>query len=204
MFKKMTVLAMAVGVVAALALPASASATWKHHQSAIQSNAQLGLTGQARFQGTLGGIECQVTSRAVFIAGQTTGTAETFVPHPTSDTANCKGLGGLAFCQTHNLTPQAPGWTFHTIVVNGVAKIQVTTTTITSQTTGGFCPVKHISLAGGEVTLDPAQDETVSSASLSGTLGAQLQTNDGTIDSESVTVSGTLNVESPNAATYSI
>jgi hypothetical protein len=202
MLKKMSVLAMAVGVVAAMVLPASASATWKHHATDIQTNTTIGVTGNVRFQGSIGGVECQVTSRVLFESGTTTGKAETFVPHPTSDTTNCKGLGGLAPCQTHNVAPQAPNWTIHTVA--GPA-ISVTTTDITSQLTGGvFCLVKAIKLTGGTVSFTPNQANTASSAQLSGQLQADIQTNSGAADQENVTVSGTLDIESPNAATYSI
>jgi hypothetical protein len=217
MLKKLTVLAMAIGAVAALVLPATASAVWKHHATNISNDVQLGLTGNVRFQGGLGGIECQVTSRAKFLAGQTTGTAETFVPHPTSDTTNCKGLGGLAFCQIHNLTPQAPNWTFHTSAwqthgqqVQHAAAVVITTTTIHSQATGGFCPVNTISLHAGSVGLIPTNTNgvvdpnTVVKLDLNGTLQATLTTTNSTVDTEIVETRGTVEIESPNSHTYSI
>lgn len=202
MLKKMTVLAMAVGVVAAMALPASAAAQWKHHSTAIQTNTTIGVTGNARFQGGLGGVECQVTSRVKFVPG-TTGVAETFVPDPTDATTNCKGLGGLSPCQIHNLTPQTEAnWPVHTNT--SVMTVQVNQS-ITSQATGGiFCLVKHIELTQGSVTFTPNQPSTVSSAQLQGSLPVDIQTNNGTKHQENVTVSGSLSVESPNAATYSI
>jgi hypothetical protein len=202
MLKKLTVLAVAIGAVAALALPASASAAWKHHSTPIATDQTVGFTGNVRFQGGLGGVECQITSRTKFLAGQTTATAETFAPHPTSDTTNCRGLGGLAFCQIHNLQPQAPNWTAHT--VQSPVSVTVTTTTIHSQATGGFCPVTTISLTAGTVTLTPNQANTVSSATESGNLQAHLTTTSGTVDTETVSTSGTLTIESPNAETYSI
>jgi hypothetical protein len=212
MLKKLTVLAMTVGAVAAFALPASASAAWKHHSTSIATDQTVGFTGNARFQGGLGGIECQITSQTKFLAGQTTGTAETFVAHPTSDTANCRGLGGLAFCQIHNLTPQqAANWTIHTATATTVS---VTTTTIHSQATGAFCPVTTISLTAGTATLTPekknaegkfvANPDTVETATISGSLQADLTTSGGSVDTETVTISGDLLVESPNANTYSI
>lgn len=221
MLKKLSVLAMALGAVAAMVFPAAASAEWKHHNTPITESKTIGVTGNVRFQGGLGGVECQVTSRVRFDPG-TTGVAETFVPHPTDDTTNCKGLGGLGPCQVHNVAPQAPNWTIHTVrqetkqVTNpGQAEekthqtfhdfITVTTTNITSQTTGGlFCLVKAINLTGGTTTFTPTQPNTIPSATLSGQLQAHLQTNGGATDQETVTVSGTLNVESPDANTYSI
>ncbi len=200
MLKKMTVLAMAVGILAAMALPASAPAAWKHHDVAIQINKTTGFTGNVRFQGGLGGVECQVTSAVEFKANQTTGTAETFKPHPTSETSNCKGLGGLIGCQIHELTPQEPGWVIHTATAT---TITVTTTTIHSVPTGGFCPLKTISLTAGTVTFTPNQPNTVTTAALSGQLQAHQQTaGSGTVHTEEVTVSGTLTAEEPH--TYSI
>ena len=167
--KKMTMLAMAVGVVAAFALPASASASWKHHGVAIQSNVQLNVTGNVRFQGTLGGIQCQVKSQVTFLTGQTTGIAHQFVAHPTNETTNCVGLGGLAPCQVHNLTPQtAANWSFHTEAWQTVTVAHPQTTlgatharaavitpqTIQSQLTGGiFCLIKKVQLHASKIGL---------------------------------------------------
>jgi hypothetical protein len=202
MLKKLTVLAMAVGVVAALALPASASATWKHHATAIQQSVQVGFTGQARFQGGLGGVECQVTSAAQFLAGQTTGNITSFTPHPTNDTTNCKGLGGLAFCQIHNVAPTTFPWVFHT--VQSPVSVSVTHGQIHSQATGGFCPVNTLTITAGTVTITPNQPNTASSVTLSGSASVHLTTNNGQVDTENTTVSGSLAIEAPNAATYSI
>jgi hypothetical protein len=199
MSKKSTVLALTISLAATLSLAATASASWKHHQTAIQENVQIGLTGQARFQGALGAIECQVTARTTFQPG-TTGLVETFVAHPTSDTTNCKGSGGLAFCQFHDLTAQGLPWTLH---ASGETTISVTSGGITSQATGGFCPVKHVLVAAGTITATLNQANTISSGQLSGTLTTQLETTSGVKDSESVTTQGTLSIESPNAATYS-
>lgn len=233
MLKKITVLAVAAGVVAAFVLPTSASATWKDHKTAIGTNVQLGLTGNARFQGTLGGVECQVTSKVKFLANQTTGNVESFIVDPPgaeTETSNCKGLGGLAFCKIHNVTPystvqhlpsgqitevplstQAP-WTLHTgdyqttqlqgsqTAATGPTHsnvIVVTTGDITSQTTGGFCPVNHINLTSGVVAALPNQPETITSVQLTGTLQGDLKTLDGTPDKEDVTVSGSLQIEEP-------
>jgi hypothetical protein len=236
MLKKMTVLAMAVGVLAALALPASASAAWRHHQTAIQQDVQLGLTGQARFQGENGGIECQVTSKVKFLSGQTTGNVETFVPHPTDATTNCKGLGALAFCQIHDVTPfgtinqsallsTTNPWTLHTanyqttqLVVDQDANKQITTLAngsqhanvivvtsgnITSQPTGAFCPASHVNLTAGTVAAIPNEPETIDSVSLTGTLRGHLTIGPNVVQ-EDVTVSGSLDIESPNSNTYSI
>jgi uncharacterized membrane protein len=236
MLKKMTVLAIAIGVVAAFALPVSASADWKHHETATQQNVTIGVTGKAKFQGGLGGVECQVTSKVTFQPG-TTGLVETFVPHPTDTTTNCRGTGGLAFCQIHDVTPFGTSnpsallsttnpWTLHTgnyqttqlvvhqqqpkiitTLANGTQHtdvIVITTGEITSQATDGFCPVTHIRLTPGTVAGLPTPPKTIQTIALTGTLRGDLTTVSGPIDEEDVTVSGTLEIESPNGNTYSI
>ncbi|HEX5928904.1 MAG TPA: hypothetical protein VFY48_05890 [Solirubrobacterales bacterium] len=202
MKRKTTVVTLVLGAVAAFVLPAFASAGWKHHSTPVAADTQIGLTGNVRKQGGLGGIECQVTMRVKLLSNQTTGTAETFVPHPTSDTTNCKGLGGLAFCQIHNLTPQAPNWAFHT--VQAPASISLTTQDIVYTTTGGFCPQQQLTTTAGTVTLTPNQPNTFSSFAASGSLQVDVLTNGGVVDKETMTIAGTLAVESPNANTYSI
>ncbi len=222
MFKKITVLAMALGAMAGLALPASASAAWQDHQVPIQQNVQFGLTGNVRFETGLGGAECQFTIRALLQPG-TTGVAETFTPHPTSETANCKGLGGYAFCQVHNLTPQAPNWTIHTgqaattqVTVDGGGQVTITsgashqdilitTQSITSQATGSFCPGSEATITPGTIAAFPNQPNTFSSVQLNGILATDKITNNGQKDSENVIISGTLQIEDPaQRSTYSI
>jgi hypothetical protein len=215
MLKKMTLLAMAVGALAALALPAAASAEWKKHAVPIANDVTLNFTGNARFQGGLGGVECQLTPSLLFEAAglKTTGKVEQFTAHPTDETTNCKGLGGLSSCQIHNLTPQMNnGWVFHTVTVAGQPKIKVTNGDITSQATGGiFCLVKHITLTAPVepnhfVTLLPNQPNTFTSGQIHGQLEADIQTNGGGVDKETVTVSGTFELENTalESHTYSI
>jgi len=214
MSKKITVLAMALGVVAAMALPASASAAWKHtnHVTPIAQNVQLGLTSTTNvaFQSHAGGggLNCQVTSTVDFTAGTTTGLITTFKPHPTSDTTNCKGEGLLAGCQVHNLTPTglAPhgtGWVIHTTGTAAAPTIQITSGAIDSQITGAFCPGGTVQVTPGTVTATPtpASGITVTGVTLSGTIpvhGSAIPAD------PAATVKGVLSVESPNSGTYSI
>ncbi len=204
MLRKTMVVAMAVGVLGAVGVPGVAVGSWQHNHQALQQNVQLGLTGNFRMQSGLGGFECQVTSRVQFSPG-TTGVVETFVPHPTSETANCKGLGGLAFCQIHNLTPQAPNWTMHTDASQtpqGTKETHqnaavITTTTIHSQATGGFCPVTTISFTVGKLGMipEPTSSTTISSIQIHGPLQVHLTTTNSTVDSEQVFFSGTFQIE---------
>ncbi len=202
MLKKMTVLAMAVGVVAALALPATASAVWKQgHTTPLQTNEAIPFTGTAAFTSSLGGVTCQVTSSTQFKAGQTTGTIHTFDIHPGNETTDCKGTGGLSPCQVHEVNPQANlGWVFHTTQtptqpVTQHNTVQITTKDLTSTLTGAFCLVKHITLTEGSVTATPNQPLTVTGLTLSGTLKAHIQTNNGTKHQVDATVSHSLTIE---------
>jgi hypothetical protein len=231
MLKKITVLAMAVGVVAAFALPASASAAWKqNHQQPIPDNKTLGLTGTVAFHGKVGAVQCQITSTTTLFANQTTGQADTFQIHPAgpeAETKNCKGLGGLAFCQIHNITPQVPNWQVHTeawqttqlvnhangtqTTVAGVQDATAATVTlggqvITSQATGGFCPLQHISLTGATVgfTCTPTNCTNVTALDLNGVLLAHFTTPGGVQHTEDVQVTGELQIEAPNSGVYSI
>jgi hypothetical protein len=199
MFRKMTVLAMALGVVAALVMPASAGAKWKHDGFDTQQDFVIGLTGQARFQSSLGGVECQVTSRARFTANRFLGHMETFGPDPANggtDTNRCAGLGGLAFCQIHNQTPIGLSWE---ITTTGLQAASILVERIHSQATGGFCPASTIELTGGWVTATVDNPNAVSTVTLSGVLTAHIAGS-----AQNATISGTLHVEAPNAGTYGI
>jgi hypothetical protein len=212
MLRKIAVLALAAGAVAALALPAGASASWKHHVTPIQNDVTLNLTGNTRFQGGLGGIECQLTPSLKFFAGQTTGIVEHNTVHPVDETTNCKGLGGFAPCQIHNLTPQMNNnWLFHTVIVAGQPKIKVTTGDITYQMTGGiFCLVKHVKFTAPVepnhfITWLPNQPNTFTSFQEHGQVELDVQTNGGGVDKETITVSGTFELEqTAEQHTYSI
>jgi hypothetical protein len=229
MLRKMTALAMAVGIVAAFALPAAASASWKHHSVAIQVDKDTSLTGKFRTQGAIGGVECQVTTTATFFAGQTTGIIDTFDVHPADETTNCVGLGGLASCQIHNVTPQQNvNWSFHTEAWQTVTSVQGSQTTfgathqkalvITPQTlqyqmTGGvFCLVKKvqhhfnkIGLTEEELPTQTVGDgNTITNLDVNGSALLTIETNSGAVDQEETLVQGTLQVEAPNQNTYDL
>jgi hypothetical protein len=224
MFNKITVLAVAAGAVAALALPATASATWKHHGVPIQNDISGSVTGKARFQGALGGIECQAIASAVFFANQTTGQIQSYGPHPGNETTECKGLGGLAPCQIHDWTTSVP-WTFHTTTTTVHQHIPakegeptketkhhfydntltITTGETSAQFTGGiFCLIKKTVSTPGELTITPNQPNTITSGQISGTLWQDIQTNGGGVDKETITISGTGAIVAPDAHTYDI
>jgi hypothetical protein len=222
MLRKMTVLAMAIGVVAAFALPASASASWKHHGVAIQVDKDISLTGKFRTQAGIGGIECQVTTTVTFFAGQTTGIIDTFDVHPQDETTDCKGLGGLAPCQIHNLTPQQnTNWSFHTEAWQTVTAVQgqqttfgathqkalvITPQTLQYQMTGGiFCLVKKVQYHLNKIGLTeegPGDGNTITNLDVNGSALSTTETNSGALDQEETLIQGTLQVEPPNQNTY--
>jgi hypothetical protein len=210
MLKKMTVLAMALGVVAAMLVPATASAAWKHHATTIQQNVQIGLTGQIATISEAGGISCQVTIRAKFIANQTTGEAETFAPHPTNATTNCTTSGGLSQCEVEQVQPTNLPWTFHTTGTAANPTIQLTVGDIHMELKkkNFFCLFTHITKTAGTATLTPTpgNGNTVTALTLSGNTQGHLYSNTPEPVGQTVglTFGGTLNIESPNSGTYSL
>jgi hypothetical protein len=199
MLRKTTTLAMALGIVAAMALPAGAGANWKHNGQPIQSNVQVPFTGtNVKFESQVigGGLGCQVTSEVQFKANQTTGTATSFKAHPTSDTANCFGTGGLAFCQIHNLTPQQGiQWVIHTAAGT---TLSITHGDVTAQLTGGFCPLSHFHLKAGTIvgTADAHKVSTITLTGIAWVVG------DGVLQDHNAAVTGLLHLE--QTPTYEI
>jgi len=198
MFKKITILAMALGALAAFALPMSASAFWTKHHAAITENEQIQLTGQIFFQSSNGGIDCQIQSNVTFEAGSTTGKATTFERLAGgTDTERCKGTGGLAFCQIHNLEPTELPWIVHTVNSGqATADVEVTFKTIHSQTTGGFCPASTTTVTPGTATFTPDNAQTTKKLTLSG------QTKVDVLGEETAQIGGQLEVA--GALTYGI
>ncbi len=201
MFKKMTVLAMAVGIVAAFALPASASAEWKHKGQPLQENKTLSLTGKVKKQaGATGGYECEITTSWILKPG-TTGTVEKWEIDPDgggTPTNECQGSGALAACQFHNSVTEGLPWELHT-TAGPPAQITITTAATTITSTGGFCPFQQIITTPGTIHATPDDPNAMKTVTLSGSVpghigGSQVQT----------LYSGTLHVEPPDAGTYGI
>jgi hypothetical protein len=210
MLKKMTVPAMALGVVAAMLVPGTASAAWKHHNTAIQQDVQIGLTGTAGFQSESGGISCQVPSQVKFLAGQTTALRETVVPHPTSATTNCTTSGGLAQCEVEQVQPTNLNWTLHTTGTAQAPTIQETFGDIHTEIRKKniFCLFFHITITGGSKSWQPTptSGNTVTTFHVTGNTQAHTYTNTEQQQgaTPAVTFNETLDVESPNSGTYSI
>jgi hypothetical protein len=211
MFKKMTVLAMALGVVVAMALPATAAGTWKHHNTAIQEDVTFGLTGTAGTQTEAGGFYCQITAQAKFFAGQTRGQLETWVAHPTGATTNCAATGGLSQCEVETVQPTNLPWTFHTTgsAENPTIELTVGDMHTELRKKNLFCTFNHYTRTEGTVLLTPtpSNGKTVTSLSLSGQSLGHLYTQTSPGGSQTtpvVSFQGELSMESPNISTYSL
>lgn len=198
MIRKLTVLVMSLGAMAALVLPASAAANWKHHTQEIATNVSLGLTGQVWFgHEAWGEIKCQVTTEVQATANTTTGHVKTFLPHPNGASSDCSGTGTFSKCQVKSVQADGLFWLFHTIVIAGQPKVQVTAGEITGTLTGFLCPVKAITLkANANVTMIPDQPETVSWFDSShNQFQALIQTTDNQTHTVTVQAGGKLDLE---------
>ncbi len=206
MSKKLALLAIGAGMLAALALPHTAPAAWKHHKTVIQKDAQIGLTGQVRIAGKTGGVECQITTRVKLQQGQTKGTVETFAQDDGTVTQRCKGTGGLAGCQVHEFKALALPWTLNTSAANQTGdgtkhpdRIEILAGEVTSTIAGAFCVGVHVSATSAPIYAVPDKVETVSQFTFSGSRLVHVAGVE-----EVGQVHGTLQVEEPDQATYSI
>lgn len=213
MLKKTMMLAMAMAVVAAFAVPAAASAgLWKHHTTNIATDQQITLTGQAKFSsGGVGSIDCQTTSQLTATAGTSTGTVTKFDVDldeaGSTVTTKCKSGAFLAGCQVHASQAQGLPWTIH----NDTKEVTITNGVILIEMTGGFCPGKTATVTPGHVTATPNQTKTVTTFTLSGTVGVHIYANHNphatqqpVISDPAATVSGTQTILAPNKHTYSL
>jgi len=213
--KKIIMLAMAAAVVAAFAVPAAASASlWKHHKQVLAQNAQIQLTGNAKFSGGLGSVDCETTSQLTATAGTGTGKVTQFQPDldqvGSTVTSKCTAGGFLVACQVHSSQATIPvpaGWEIH----NETSRIEITSGDIHIGMTGGFCPAQAGTVTPVNtskehtVTATPDQPKTMSSFILSGKVEVHLYNNSQTpFRSETATVTGSQNILAPNAATYSL
>jgi hypothetical protein len=175
MLKKTMMTAMATAVVAAFAIPAAATASlWKHHNQNLATNAQIDLTGQTKFQGEVGSIECQRTMQITLTAGTGTGNITKFEPDldeaGSTVTSKCKAAGFLAACQVHSAVSEGLPWVIH----NETQRIEITSGKINVGLTGGFCPAQGVTVTavnaanGHTVTATPNQPHTVTSFTLAG------------------------------------
>lgn len=201
MFKKAIMLAVAAAAIAAMAIPASASAAWTHHNTHLAQNAQIQVTGQAHFEGEeIGGVACQTDAQATLLAGQTTATVTNFGVDLTEAgstvTSKCSVNAELAFfgcTDVGQVTVDGLPWTAH---ATNTQQIAVTTGTIQNHLHGGiFCP-KTIQLTPGTVNINTSTAGTWTTGELEGQLlghGA-VQQNVNITGHGTVTPSGTYGV----------
>lgn len=178
MFRKVMMLALAAGALAALMAPAGASATWTKDHQALQENAQIELTGQAAIHGEVGSIECQVRSLMQLTAGTTTAVVtESGVDLKEAGstvTSKCSISGGLeSFGCTDVASSTAAGlpWTAHAV---STQTISTTTGTVQNHLHGGiFCP-KTVQATPGTVLSHLTTQNTWTTGTSSGTLQIHL------------------------------
>jgi hypothetical protein len=193
MLKKAIILAIAVAAIAAAAIPAAASASWQHHAAQLQANANLQITGQAKFQGEIGWMECQANVVGQLTAGTTTGDVQAFgadVVGSESVTDHCAvggGLASLGCTDVASTTAAGLPWTIH---ATGATTITLTTGTIQGHLHGGFFCPKTVQITPGTIHISTATEQTVETGQLSG----QLQVDPSIGGSQSVTISGHGNV----------
>jgi hypothetical protein len=202
MLKKTIMLAMAMAVVAAFAVPAVASAgLWKHHATNIAVNKSITLTGQTLIHsGVVGGIECQTTGTLQLTAGTGTGHISKWGVDldeaGSTVTSKCKATGFLAQCQVHSMVATGTGGQdiakFPWIVHNKTKTVEVTTGEVHWGITGAFCPGATATFTPGIVTLTPNQTKTVTSFALSGNVQVHILDGTGkTVSTAVVAVTGT-------------
>jgi hypothetical protein len=189
MSKKMLLLL--VSLASLFLMPTTASAFWQFEEVPI-SGETFELHGQSRYQGGLGGIECSIQAHIVVEPGTTTAKADQFGLSGTP-TEKCNGLGGLAFCQVHAVAYSSLPLTLH-ITQAVPPTLTITTGHVQYTTTGGFCPVSNVTLTTGTVTGTPDNVNAMKTVTLSGSVSADSTTGGGSVDSESVSIGGTLKV----------
>jgi hypothetical protein len=175
MFKKVMMLAVAAAALAAFVIPATASAEWTHNHQSLVGNANIEVTGQAKFQGEVGFVECQTKAIAQLTGGTTTADVQAFevdVQGTETVTDNCSVGGGLLSLQctdVSSVTTAGIPWTAHATSTKTVA---VTTGTIQNHLHGGFFCPKTIQLTPGTVHITASTENTWTTGELSGELQA--------------------------------
>ncbi|HEU4393726.1 MAG TPA: hypothetical protein VFR04_08855 [Solirubrobacterales bacterium] len=186
--RKAVLLAMAAAIVAMFAIPGSASAAWTKHHVNNNANQELEITGTDMFfETSVGGVTCTSTISKVLFEVGTTGKVNSFEAEPTN-TSQCQGRGAIAQCDVHEAKADNLPWVIHTVSATSVS---ITTGTITNTLTGFLCP-HTLQLTPGTVTMtvNAAETNTTSTATLSGGL-----TTDGDLGNGIATsVSGTVHV----------
>jgi hypothetical protein len=196
MLKKLTLLAMAIAAVTALAAPALASATtteWTNNGATLGSNASVHFEGSASFtSATLGTVSCasKATAVAELIAGGHNATISTFTDSaPTTDCTVSGFLGST--CGSKSLT--AVNLKKHASGTGTLGTKQIDISGVELENKFGSCLT--LVLTGSVVaTLD--SETAAKTAALSG----ELETN----GFGKVKVSGDLNITAAESGKYGI
>jgi hypothetical protein len=198
-----TITAAALGLLAAACLtPGAMASNWKHHNTEIQQNKQITLTGTIKVQSVMmnSSVECQVTSQISLLSGTTTAVVTKFEPDldekDSTITQKCKAAGGLAFCQIHAVQPAALPWQAHNLTNEVRIIAQLTHISMT----GGFCPTQTVTITEGTILSTPNQTKTVQTLTLGGC--ARLDVNK--TEDPCSPVTGSLTILAPDAGTYSL
>lgn len=191
--RKITILAV---VVAALAIPATASATWTDNHVAINQNQAIQFTGQFKLASNVGSIECQVVLDGQLLSGQTTGLVQQFdvdAEEPKQEekiTKKCAlggGLVGVGCKGVINYVVTGEPWTFHAVSTQTIA---ITTNTLEFLLEGGaFCP-DAVDLTPGTIHIQTTTQNTWSAGQFSG----QLQSMVGVQNTGNATITGSLGI----------
>jgi hypothetical protein len=167
MLKKMTLLAMAVGAIAAFAAPSVASADWTHNTVPLGpgQNPHVLLEGTTEFNSeTLGGVSChESTATLQATGGTTTGHVKSFSAHNLGTQCTVSGFIA-AICGENSLT---------NITLTGEPKVTITSAKdlevegIVLHNSFGEC--LSITLSG-DLSAEVDNGESISNATLEGTL----------------------------------
>lgn len=186
--RKITMVSMATAALAAIVLPAAASADWQHNgKGQLKEDGTLTSTGTAEFQAPMGRVHCIVHSHGTLSKTSSTGMVQALqVDGNTTD--NCtvhNGLVTVGCTDVSSVQSLNFSWIAHTASTQTVT---VTTGEIVIKLHGGiFCP-KQIILTPGTVTITVAAGETGSVSK--GTLSGQLQAHPSIGGTETVQVAG--------------
>lgn len=179
MFKKLTVLAVAVAALAALAIPASASANWQHNGGLLLENKTIEIETQLSLQSEVGSIKCGMWIHADLLAQQTTATVTNVAVNllkggTVTDTCSVGGgLTGLGCIDVGSLTVDIgpdDHWTAHG---NGTRNIAITTDTMQAHLHGGMLCPKTIQITPSTINFVP-EKEAFGTGELQGTVQTHL------------------------------
>jgi hypothetical protein len=186
--KRITMLAMTAAL-AALMVPATAAAQWQDNHQTLAQNAVIQYTGQYRYQGEAGIVECQMTAAVQLTAGTTTAHVQSFAVDLEGGgtvTDHCSiggGYGTLGCTDVSAVTGAGFPWTAHATSTQTIA---ITTGTIQTHMHGGFFCPKTMQFTPGTLHLTMSTQNTWST----GELGGLFQVHPSIGSSQTMTITG--------------